>query len=119
MYKFVVADKRKMIMETQLESLIESNISLGYCTNYENVDNEVTGVMSKVKTLGKWKNLFQNLQFLLDKQRVYLNAQLSLSGLSKMLFTNTTYLSKVINIYFGCNFKTLVNRYRIAYAKRI
>ena len=119
MYKFVVADKRKMIMETQLESLIESNISLGYCINYENVDNEVTGVMSKVKTLGKWKNLFQNLQFLLDKQRVYLNAQLSLSGLSKMLFTNTTYLSKVINIYFGCNFKTLVNRYRIAYAKRI
>ncbi|WP_416339660.1 helix-turn-helix domain-containing protein [Phocaeicola massiliensis] len=31
--------------------------------------------------------------------------------------TNTTYLSNVVNHYFKCNFKTLVNRCRVEYAK--
>ena len=33
--------------------------------------------------------------------------------------TNTTYLSNTINEYFGCNLKTLLNRYRIEYAKQM
>ena len=33
--------------------------------------------------------------------------------------TNTTYLSGAVNSHFGCNLKTLVNRYRIEYAKRL
>lgn len=36
-----------------------------------------------------------------------------------MLFTNTTYLSKVVNRFFGCNLKTLLNRYRVEYAKTL
>ncbi|WP_347280306.1 AraC family transcriptional regulator, partial [uncultured Phocaeicola sp.] len=31
--------------------------------------------------------------------------------------TNTTYLSNVVNHYFKCNLKTLVNRCRVEYAK--
>ena len=34
-----------------------------------------------------------------------------------VLGTNTTYLSNVVNHYFKCNFKTLVNRCRVEYAK--
>ena len=34
-----------------------------------------------------------------------------------MLYTNTTYLSRIINKYFGCNLKALLNRYRVKHAK--
>ncbi len=31
--------------------------------------------------------------------------------------TNTTYLSNAVNDFFGCNLKTLINWYRVQYAK--
>ena len=33
--------------------------------------------------------------------------------------TNTTYLSNAVNNYFGCNFKQLINSYRVAYAREL
>lgn len=45
--------------------------------------------------------------------------KLSLKKLSMMIETNQTYLSNVINRYFGCCLKKLVNSYRIEYAKEL
>ena len=53
--------------------------------------------------------LYDNLRFI----------NINLTKLSQMLYTNTTYLSKVVNKYFGCNLKTLLNRYRVDYAKEL
>ncbi|MEG2157627.1 MAG: helix-turn-helix domain-containing protein [Bacteroidaceae bacterium] len=36
-----------------------------------------------------------------------------------MVGTNTTYLSNYVNDYFGCNFRALINRYRIKHAKNL
>nr|WP_288563244.1 helix-turn-helix domain-containing protein [uncultured Phocaeicola sp.] len=33
--------------------------------------------------------------------------------------TNTTYLSNVVNHYFKCNYKHLLNKYRILHAKHL
>ncbi|MBQ4621684.1 MAG: helix-turn-helix transcriptional regulator [Bacteroidaceae bacterium] len=33
--------------------------------------------------------------------------------------TNTSYLSGTVNRYFGCNLKTVVNSYRVEYAKEL
>ena len=33
--------------------------------------------------------------------------------------TNTTYLSNTVNEMFGCNLKTLINWYRVQYAKEM
>lgn len=33
--------------------------------------------------------------------------------------TNTTYLSNAVNDFFGCNLKSLINWYRVQYAKEI
>ena len=33
--------------------------------------------------------------------------------------TNTTYLSNAVNNYFGCNFKRLINSYRVVRAKEL
>ena len=57
------------------------------------------------RTLGnspKVRMLYDNMCFLLDQRKIYLDKDISLVRLSQMLYTNTTYLSRVINKYFGC-----------------
>lgn len=67
----------------------------------------------------KMKMLYENVLFVFEKRQVYLDKNINLAKLSQMLFTNTTYLSKVVNRFFGCNLKTLLNRYRVEYAKQL
>lgn len=65
------------------------------------------------------KSIYDNFLYILEEKKVYLNPQINLTKLSQLLYTNTSYLSKVINIYFQCNLKTLLNQYRINYAKEL
>lgn len=67
----------------------------------------------------KVRMLYENLCFLLENRKVYLDKGISLIRLSHMLYTNTTYLSRVINKYFGCNLKALLNRYRVQHAQEL
>lgn len=50
---------------------------------------------------------------------VFLDISLSLDKLSALVGTNQTYMSNVVNRYFGCNLKELINTYRIEYAKEL
>lgn len=42
-----------------------------------------------------------------------------LTSYSLVVGTNTTYLSNAVNGFFGCNLKSLINWYRVQYAKEI
>ena len=64
-------------------------------------------------------NIYKGILYQLEIRRVFLDASLSLKKLSEMLETNQTYLSNVVNKYFGCNLKELVNTYRVEYAKEL
>ena len=79
---------------------------------------EVNGTDKSLMT-GKMRDIYNDLLYVFDKKKVYLDAQLNLAKLSQILFTNTTYLSRVINVFFKCNLKTLLNKYRIDYAKEL
>lgn len=74
-------------------------------------------VVEEKRCTGPMKDIYEDILFILENKKVYLDANINLTKLSRMLHTNTTYLSKVTNICFGCNFKTLLNKYRINYAK--
>ena len=63
--------------------------------------------------------IYKNLLYQLEIRKVFLNPKLSLKKLSVMIETNQTYLSNVVNRYFGCNLNELVNTYRIEYAKEL
>ena len=63
--------------------------------------------------------IYKNLLYQLEIKKVFLNSGLSLKKLSAMIDTNQTYLSNVVNRYFECNLKGLLNRYRIEYAKEL
>lgn len=50
-----------------------------------------------------------------EKKHLYLENQISLSDVSKIVNTNSKYLSKIINSYKGKNFTTYINDLRIDY----
>ena len=63
--------------------------------------------------------IYKSILYNLEIRKVYLDSKLSLEKFSSIVGTNTTYLSNAVNNYFGCNFKQLINRYRIEYAKSL
>ena len=63
--------------------------------------------------------IYKGILYQLEIRQVFLDTSLSLKKLSELLETNQTYLSNVVNKYFGCNLKELVNTYRVEYAKEL
>ena len=64
-------------------------------------------------------DIYKGILYQLEIRQVFLDSSLSLKKLSELLETNQTYLSNVVNRYFGCNLKELVNTYRVEYAKEL
>ena len=62
--------------------------------------------------------LFERIKEVVDKDKLYLDPNLTLRKLSIRLDTNTKYLSQVINHHGSANFLTFINTYRIAEVKR-
>ena len=63
--------------------------------------------------------LYKYVLYYLEVRQAFLDPKLSLKKLSDMIETNQTYLSNVVNRYFGCHLKELVNTYRVEYAKEL
>jgi AraC-like DNA-binding protein len=59
------------------------------------------------------ENLKARLLDLMEHEKPFLDSQLTLAALSKMLGVNTTVLSRVINTGFDKNFNDFVNEFRI------
>ena len=66
----------------------------------------------------KYTDIYNKVKDAFEKERLFLRPDLSLVLLSRIVGTNTVYLSKAINRGFGCSFHTLVNRMRIQYLVR-
>jgi AraC-like DNA-binding protein len=64
------------------------------------------------------ETLFQRLDYLLTNERIFLNSALNSHDLAKLLNTNRTYLSIVIQEKFNTNFYNLINSYRVEEAKK-
>lgn len=79
----------------------------------------IDGLDPSIINLNQEVHIYKEVLYNLDSKQIYLDPSLSLIKLSSVVGTNTTYLSNSINKYFGCNFKTLVNRYRIEYCKKL
>lgn len=63
--------------------------------------------------------IYNRVRILMECDQLYLDSHLTLKKLSTIVGTNTLYLSKAINHCTGHNFRTMVNDYRIEYAKRL
>lgn len=73
-----------------------------------------------VQTLGIiFNESLGRLKHAMDVDKVYLDPDLTLIGLSNRLKTNRTYLSKIINLNYNCTFSEFVNMRRIEHALSI
>lgn len=70
-----------------------------------------------LKSLATSSRLKQRLLTLITEDRIFLDPNLKVTELVKLLNTNRTYISKVINDEFEMNFNDLINLHRINYAK--
>ena len=63
--------------------------------------------------------LMQRLNLLMDEQKPFLNSNLKVADVARMLGTNSAYVSNCINSQKGYTFNQYVNVYRIEHAKRL
>ena len=109
-YLFLHRDKRTFTSERQ-KNLLFRAARLYWEQKY--ADSEVVP-KRKVDC-----ELYKYVLYYLEVRQVFLDPKLSLKKLSDMIETSQTYLSNVVNRYFGCHLKELVNTYRVEYAKEL
>ena len=63
--------------------------------------------------------LIQRICQYMDEQKPYLNAELKVADVAKVLGTNSTYVSRCVNTMKGCTFSQFVNGYRINHAMQL
>ena len=63
--------------------------------------------------------LAKKLNALVVDNRLFLKQDISMQQLSELLDTNRSYLSRAINVEYGCNFHTYINNLRIKEAIRL
>ena len=63
-----------------------------------------------------YKNIYDRVLEHFEKNRPYLNSELTINDVVNVLYTNKLYISKAICAYTGRNFCQFVNYYRITYA---
>ena len=62
------------------------------------------------------EQLYARIQTLFDEQKPYLDENITVGDIAKMLYTNKAYLSRTINDHTGKNFCQFVNYYRVMYS---
>lgn len=63
-----------------------------------------------------YKELYERLVSYFEQDRPYLNHNLTINDVSRIVFSNRLYISRAINQYTGRNFCQFVNFYRITYS---
>lgn len=63
----------------------------------------------------KYALIYKKVKESLEEEQLFLRSDLSLKILSRVVGTNTVYLSKAINQGFGCSYSAVLNRYRLDY----
>jgi YesN/AraC family two-component response regulator len=56
---------------------------------------------------------------LFEEDKIYLDCELNLWEVSRLVGTNRTYVSSVINNYFNQNFSSFVNKYRVKHTEEL
>ena len=109
-YLFLHRDKRTFTSERQKNLLFRLPGFIG------SRSSQTVSRRKQEKSIVSYINMYC---IILEVRQVFLDPKLSLKKLSNMIETNQTYLSNVVNRYFGCHLKELVNTYRVEYAKEL
>ncbi len=85
----------------------------------EETDDVSDDISDENNKVNKLKELYDAIIVLFEKDKMYVQNDLTVSDLSRRLNTNDKYISQAINSYSSGNFSSLVNAYRINEARRL
>ncbi len=98
----------------------------GLADDLEKADREATaqGYVSPdpandTATKGKYREMGERFARLLDEDRIYLKSDLRLDEVARMMRTNRTYISRMINEEYGKPFSDVINLRRIEHAQEL
>lgn len=63
-----------------------------------------------------YKDVYERIVAYFDRDRPYLDSELTISDLVKVIYSNKLYISKAISHYTGKNFRQFVNNHRVKYS---
>jgi YesN/AraC family two-component response regulator len=115
-------------LRTVNKKMVQKNIELvkGYHTgNGSDESNENNHVNSNTETsiapLGEdlRDQIIEKLEFLMEKEKIFMRTEISLEELAVRLETNRAYLSRAINSKYKMNFNNYINASRIKEAIKI
>ena len=69
---------------------------------------------SKVNEI--YRDIYSRLVNLFETEKVYLNSELTMNDVVKIIFTNKLYISRAISQFTGKNFCQFVNYYRVSHS---
>lgn len=71
--------------------------------------------LKNYKDNGYTRTVFQKVSRYFDKEKPYLDSDLSLDDVARVVGTNRSYVARSVKVYTGRNFCQFVNHYRIKY----
>lgn len=67
----------------------------------------------------QYKEVYERVVAFFEKEKPYLNGELTINDVVKVVFTNKLYISRAISQYTGRNFCQFVNYYRVTHSVRL
>ena len=77
-----------------------------------------SGPMAGVAASG-YDKIMDSFKQYMEKEHGYLNPSLTIEEISRVLNTNRTYVSKLVNLYYGMTFRDYLSGKRMEYAKQL
>lgn len=114
--KFRNADNQRISEDKRLECM--NNSSAGSC-DFEFIETQNESIrITDSDLISNYSSLYHQLHNAFNNERLYLNPELDINSIVKVLGTNKKYLYYAMNANSKDNFRNFVNRYRIEEAKR-
>lgn len=77
-----------------------------------------SGPMAGVAMAG-YDKIMDSFKQYMERDRGYLNPALTIEEIARVLNTNRTYVSKLVNLYYGMTFRDYLNAKRMDYSKQL
>lgn len=100
------------------KALVKMNIQAVKCEQ-SNEDAIVVRVNDSESDRNQYLDLSEKLNNYIVTEKPYLESDFNIDKLAKSLDSNRQYISKTINDFFGKNFSTFINEYRVKEARKM
>ena len=121
---------RQVLFKKERDSDLQIQQTKEWMEWKRNLENDISGASTDKESKNELQieqndktavqnELFCELRNVFERQKLYLNPELNLPAVIKILGTNKKYLYQAISSNSDDNFRSFINRYRISEAKRI